>query len=228
MENNTFFKGFSLIELIVVVGIIGVLAAIAVPAYVKYKKKTYDTWVISELADQNKFLQTTHSMDGAYHQYLGLMGYQPIGAQLGIAGFKDSLGKRAPCCSSYGSKKPTDAGFKATKYFYLKKVPGNSKLIGSNSNKLCQSNIKCLSKNHARKLGRLSNHAVANGGGNCALSKTEASCDCDSFTLFGGTSYERNSGNRFVQTSLGDSVFTFDQKGFLCTATKDNNTLTPY
>ena len=230
--------GFTLIELLVVVAIITLLASIAIPNYFKYKRKSYDTWVISELSNQNNFLQLAYSTDGAYHQYLGLMGYRPKGKQPGVAGFKTGLGTTAPCCPSYGTKVPTDQTAELTaQYFYIKKVATGSKLVGVNSYELCDSAVtdakdpctKTDTKypNYANQLGTLTNHGLSAGTGDCSinLSPKEPKCNCKKFVLFGATSYTRKTGVTYAKPSLGDAVFTLNQKGFLCKAQGGSATL---
>jgi type IV pilus assembly protein PilA len=73
--------GFTLIELLVVIAIIGILAAIAIPQFVAYRKRAFDSEMLSDLrnaatAEEAYFLTTS--------QYTNLV------ADLNAGGFKSS------------------------------------------------------------------------------------------------------------------------------------------
>ena len=212
-------KGFSLTEVLTVTTIITVLAGIAVPSYIRYKKRSYETWVVTELSTISRFLHLARGVDGGFHQYLGPLGYRPQGKTFGNAGFKSNYHTSNPCCGLY-SKKPDDSSLTDSEYAhfsYIRKVPTGYAFNFSNTYDLCGANSgNCIQPSEIHNIRSFSNMGVSTGS--CTLSPTEAECACNSFTIVGGTRYGQPAPHANMKISHGVGIFVLNQAGQLCKA----------
>lgn len=219
-------QGFSLVELLVVIAILGILSVIAIPNYQKYRKRAHESWLVSELAEQSKFLRLAHSVDGGYHQHLESMGYKPHGKLMGNAGFYSGSGGQAPCCDIYGSTVLSSSSAATTRAKFTYVQDGK---FATHAHHMCNraTSTNCdvgpLTANLAMK--SFTDHGIQNGdcsytsysGG--AYTGLTAFCNCDAFTLIGATTYgEEVATDRHAQLSQGDGILVFDHKGQLCKA----------
>ena len=213
-------KGFTLIELLTVVAILGILAAISVPSYLRYKKKAYEAWVVNEMSLISKFLYMAYDTDGGFHQYLEAMGYRPLGNMLGNAGFRKDYDTEAPCCSSRykGKCEPNNSSKQGEcgSFTYIdstkKKVDGNS-ICGP----LANCNVP-LGPGHNIK--NFTTMGLKNGSCNF---NTKVECNCNSFTIVGGTRYGNTTGSADMKISDEVGILALDHTKQLCKADSSGN-----
>ena len=210
-------KGFTLIELLTVVAILGILASISIPSYLRYKKKAYEAWVVNEMSLISKFLYMAYDADGGFHQYLEAMGYRPLGNMLGNAGFRKDYGTKAPCCTRYPDPNVPANASKFGSFTYI-----DSTRTNSDGNAICGPLANCtVPPGPGHKIKKFSTIGVKNGS--CSFTKTDVECDCDEFTIIGGTRYGKTTGNANMKISDGVGIFAMDQTKQLCKADSSGN-----
>ena len=223
-------KGFTLIELLTVVAILGILAAISIPSYLRYKKKAYEAWVINEMSLVSKFLYMAYDVDGGFHQYLEAMGYRPLGNMLGNVGFRKDYDSEDTCCDRY-PKDPTDPA--DPKYGTL----GSFTYIDStrtnvDGNSICGPLANCnVLPGPGHNIKNFTTMGVKSGTTSCifkittgGIIKTDVvECDCDEFTIVGGTRYGKTTGSADMKIGDGVGILALDHTKQLCKADSSGN-----
>ena len=217
--------GYSLTELLTVVAILGILSSVAYSAYIRQERTSHDSWLKNELTEINKFLEIAYTADGAYHQYLGAIGYKPSGQLLGNAGFKTGYHSQAPCCASYPNPN-SDPASKFGQYSFIKKTGSGLTSHHSNSQEVCKAhpsaNRKCKPGPDITLPQDFSNLGISSAaGGTCVFNSQttlhKAECECHKFTIVGVTSYGKGARSA-PKAADGDGIIVMDHNGIICKA----------
>lgn len=221
-------SGYSLTELLTVVAILGILSSVAYSAYIRQQYTSHDSWLKNELTEINKFLEIAYTTDGAYHQYLGSIGYKPSGPLLGNAGFKTGYHSQTPCCPSYYPDPNDTTPQNKSKFnpFTFINAKTETPSYHSNAQEVCKAhpstNRRCKPGPDITLPQDFSNLGISNSTGSTCAFKTQttlfkAECDCHKFTIIGVTSYGKGA-RTAPKVTDGDGIVVMDHNGIICKA----------